>query len=345
MLSSVVMSTPPPVVDHLLTLFLLTPLVKLGFMDPIIKVENIYKSFGKTEALAGVSFEAPKGKVLGLLGPNGAGKTTLIKILTTLLKPDKGTATVAGYDVAQEGPKLRTVIGLAGQYAAVDEVLTGRENLEMVARLYHLGDVEAKKRAAFVLKEMTLEDAGDRPVKTYSGGMRRRLDVGASLLFEPKVLFLDEPTTGLDPRTRNDLWQFIRQLVAKGTSVVLTTQYLEEADALADHIILLDKGKIIESGSSRDLKRKLGGSMVEIEPKSWEQSEEIKTLLKNKFDNKVHIKDSHQLITVPAPLGPTDLKKVLEILEEADIELAHISLSQPTLDEVFLTLTERNGNE
>ncbi len=314
-------------------------------MEPIIKVDNIYKNFGKTEALAGVSFEAEKGKVLGLLGPNGAGKTTLIRILTTLIKPDSGKATVAGFDVASSGAQIRGVIGLAGQYAAVDETLTGRENLEMVAKLYHLGGKEARKRAAFVLNQMALEEAGNRPVKTYSGGMRRRLDVGASLLFEPEVLFLDEPTTGLDPRTRSDLWHLIRALVKKGTSVVLTTQYLEEADALADEIVLLDKGKIIASGTARELKRKLGGTMIEIEPKDWEQASQVAHLLKEKFGDNVHIKDSHQLITIPAEKGPADLRDVLNILESSNVEVNHISLTQPTLDEVFLTYTERGTGD
>ncbi|MCH8821548.1 ATP-binding cassette domain-containing protein [Patescibacteria group bacterium] len=310
-------------------------------MDSIISVQKIYKTFGKTQALSEVSFEAERGKVLGLLGPNGAGKTTLIRILTTLLSPDKGKAIVAGYDVAKEAQKLRSVIGLAGQYAAVDETLTGRENLEMFARLYHLGRKESRNRASAILKEMSLEEAGNRPVKTYSGGMRRRLDVGASLIFEPQVLFLDEPTTGLDPRARNDLWRFIHSLVEKGTSVVLTTQYLEEADALADRIVLLDKGKVITQGTSRELKRELGGNMVEIEPKDWQESKKIADLLKNKFNQDVRIKDSHQLITFPAPNGPADLRDALNILEESDIELLHISLTQPTLDEVFLSFTEK----
>ena len=310
-------------------------------MDSIISVQKIYKTFGKTQALSEVSFEAERGKVLGLLGPNGAGKTTLIRILTTLLSPDKGKAIVAGYDVAKEAQKLRSVIGLAGQYAAVDETLTGRENLEMVARLYHLGRKESKNRASAILKEMSLEEAGNRPVKTYSGGMRRRLDVGASLIFEPQVLFLDEPTTGLDPRARNDLWRFIHSLVEKGTSVVLTTQYLEEADALADRIVLLDKGKVITQGTSRELKRELGGNMVEIEPKDWQESKKISDLLKSKFKQDVRIKDSHQLITFPAPNGPADLRDALNILEESDIELLHISLTQPTLEEVFLSFTEK----
>ena len=311
-------------------------------MDSIISVQKIYKAFGKTQALSGVSFEAEKGKVLGLLGPNGAGKTTLIKILTTLLSPDKGKALVAGYDVAKDAQKLRNVIGLAGQYAAVDETLTGRENLEMVARLYHLGRKESRNRANAILKEMYLEEAGNHPVKTYSGGMRRRLDVGASLIFEPQVLFLDEPTTGLDPRTRNDLWNFIHTLVEKGTSVVLTTQYLEEADALADRIVMLDKGKVITQGTSRELKRKLGGNMVEIEPKDWQENQKISDLLKSKFKQNIRIKDSHHLITLPAPNGPTDLRDVLNILEESNIDLLHISLTQPTLDEVFLSFTGKD---
>ncbi|HSX57953.1 MAG TPA: ATP-binding cassette domain-containing protein [Candidatus Saccharimonadales bacterium] len=305
----------------------------------IISVKNIKKNFGKNEALKGITFDAEPGKVLGLLGPNGAGKTTLIKILTTLLDPTSGSATVAGLDVRKNAPELRKVIGLAGQYAAVDENLTGRENLEMVARLYHMGNKLANERATQVLKEMTLEEAGNRPVKTYSGGMRRRLDVGASLLFEPKVLFLDEPTTGLDPRTRSDLWELIRSFVAKGTSVVLTTQYLEEADALADNIVLIDKGKIIAQGTSRELKRELGGNMVEVEPKEWKDHQKIAELLKPKYHDGVHVKDSHQLITVPAPNGPADLREVLDTIEGAGIELIHISLTQPTLDEVFLTYT------
>ncbi len=307
--------------------------------EAIISVKDIKKNFGKNEALKGITFDAEKGKVLGLLGPNGAGKTTLIKILTTLLDPTSGSATVAGLDVHKDAAELRKVIGLAGQYAAVDENLTGRENLEMVARLYHMGNKKSQERATAVLKEMTLEDAGNRPVKTYSGGMRRRLDVGASLLFEPKVLFLDEPTTGLDPRTRNDLWELIRTFVDRGTSVVLTTQYLEEADALADNIVLIDKGKIIAQGTSRELKRQLGGNMVEVEPKDWKDHQRIAELLKPKYGDSVHVKESHQLVTVPAPDGPADLREVLNTIEGAGVELIHISLTQPTLDEVFLTYT------
>lgn len=312
-------------------------------MESIISVKSIFKSFGKDTALGGISFESEGGKVLGLLGPNGAGKTTLIKILTTLIKPDRGSATVAGYDITKNASQVRKIIGLAGQYAAVDENLTGRENLEMVANLYHMGGKKSKERAAAVLEQMSLSEAANKVVKSYSGGMRRRLDVGASLLFEPKVLFLDEPTTGLDPRTRSDLWQIVRDLVRKGTSVVLTTQYLEEADALADQIVLLDKGKIIAQGTSRELKRKLGGSMVEIEPRDWGQSEKIKDLLKKDFDHHIHIKDSHQMITLPAPNGPKDLLSVLNILEKENIDLVHISLTQPTLDDVFLTYTEEGG--
>ena len=229
----------------------------------MIEAKAVVKRFGSTVALAGVDLAAEQGEVLALLGPNGAGKTTLVRILTTLLKPDSGVARVAGYDVVADARELRSMIGLAGQYAAVDELLTGRENLELVGLWYHLGKREYRRRAQEVLERFDLIDAGDRLVKTYSGGMRRRLDIGASLIARPAVLFLDEPTTGLDPRTRNDVWAFIEELVAGGTTVLLTTQYMDEAEHLADQIVVIDTGTVIAHGTAAQLKAKLGGTMLE----------------------------------------------------------------------------------
>ena len=222
------------------------------------------KYYGDVKALDGVTLQAEQGTIFGLLGPNGAGKTTLVRMLSTLLAPDKGSAQVLGLDVVERPREVRKLIGLAGQFAAVDELLTGYENLYMVGRLYHLNQKEAKKRAKTVLQQLGLSDAASRLVKTYSGGMRRRLDLGASLVGQPKILFLDEPTTGLDPRTRLDLWQIIRELVAGGTSIMLTTQYLEEADELADMIAVIDHGKLIAEGTSDQLKARLGGDVVEF---------------------------------------------------------------------------------
>src|SRR5256885_7674286 len=230
----------------------------------MIVVEHVSKAFGTTQALDDVSLVADAGRVLGLLGPNGAGKTTLVRILTTLLLPDSGQATVAGLDVVKNAVAIRSIIGLAGQYAAVDEMLTGRENLELVGRLYHLGRAEVKRRASEVLERFRLTDAADRTVKTYSGGMRRRLDLGASLVGRPPILILDEPTTGLDPRTRSELWQFIENLVADGTTLLLTTQYLEEADRLAHRIVVIDVGRVIAEGTSDELKDQMGGDVLEV---------------------------------------------------------------------------------
>ena len=238
----------------------------------MIEVEGISKSFGATRALAGVDMSVPAGTVQGLLGPNGAGKTTLVRILATLLAPDTGRARISGVDVQKDPNTVRSLIGLAGQYAAVDETLTGRENLVMVGRLYRLGAKLAKARAAESLERLGLVEAADRPVKTYSGGMRRRLDLGASLVGRPRVLILDEPTTGLDPRTRLDMWSFIRDLVAEGTTVLLTTQYLEEADQLADHSVVIDRGQVIASGTSAELKARLGSDLIadtRCAPPSW----------------------------------------------------------------------------
>ena len=231
---------------------------------PMIEVQGVAKSFGTTRALDGVDLEVPAASVLGLLGPNGAGKTTLVKVLATLIRPDAGTARVAGLDVVERPTAVRSVIGLAGQYAAVDEMLTGRENLEMVGRLYRLSARVARQRAEEALERLALTDAADRPVRTYSGGMRRRLDLGASLVGQPRILILDEPTTGLDPRTRIELWDFMKQLVRDGTTVLLTTQYLEEADALASSIVVIDHGRVIARGTADELKSQLGGDVLEV---------------------------------------------------------------------------------
>ncbi len=229
-----------------------------------VEVEGVTKRFGATLALDNVCFTVEPGKVLALLGPNGAGKTTLIRVLTTLLKPDGGRARIAGFDVQRDAKAVRSMIGLAGQFATVDELLTGRENLELVGLLYHLQKSEYQRRAQEALDRMTLAQAGDKPVKSYSGGMRRRLDLAASLIGQPPVLFLDEPTTGLDPRTRNDLWRFIDDLVDGGTTVLLTTQYMEEAEHLADSIVVIDAGKVVAQGTADELKEHLGGNVLEI---------------------------------------------------------------------------------
>src|SRR5271167_1049644 len=229
----------------------------------MIEVESVAKRFGSTQALAGVDLIAGEGTVLALLGPNGAGKTTLVRILATLLRPDAGRASVAGCDVVADAGRLRPMIGLTGQFAAVDELLTGRENLELVGLFYHLSKPERRRQAQDVLERFTLTDAAEQLVKTYSGGMRRRLDVGASLIGRPRVLFLDEPTTGLDPRTRNDVWRFIEELVAAGTTVLLTTQYMEEAEHLAHHIVVIDAGMVVAQGTAAELKDRLGGDVLE----------------------------------------------------------------------------------
>src|SRR6266498_668132 len=233
-------------------------------METMIEVEGVSKAFGPVKALIDVDLEAEAARVLGLLGPNGAGKTTLVRILTTLLLPDAGQARVAGLDTVRDAAALRSVIGLAGQYAAVDDMLTGRENLELVGQLYHLGRTEGRARAEQVLERFGLTDDADRLVKTYSGGMRRRLDLGASLVGQPPVLILDEPTSGLDPRSRMELWQFIEDLVADGTTVLLTTQYLEEADRLAHKIVVIDLGRVIAEGTSDELKDQMGGDVLEL---------------------------------------------------------------------------------
>ena len=308
----------------------------------IIEVDKLKKIFddrqGRTEALKGVSLGVEKGKILGLLGPNGSGKTSLVNILATLSQSTGGTAKVAGIDVAKDPAKVREKIGLAGQFAAVDENLTGRENLEMVGRLYHLGRAEAKKRANEVLKRITLEDAADRTVKGYSGGMRRRLDLGASLLYRPEVLFLDEPTTGLDPKTRIDLWGLIREMVDDGTTLLLTTQYLEEADELADNIVVINKGEVVAEGTSTD--------QLSFELSNRSKVKEAKTALDKAGIATSPIEfDRTGSVTYTVKNGVKDLEASIATLRASKIEIAHVSLAQPSLDDVFLQLTGDEKDE
>ena len=307
---------------------------------PVVVVRDLSKSFGDIQALNGVSFDVHAGTVLGLLGPNGAGKTTLVRILTTLLDADSGSAQVAGFDVLRDKTSVRPVVGLAGQYAAIDPVMTGRENLVMVARLYHLARPEAEIRAAELLARFDLLDAADRQSDTYSGGMRRRLDLAASLVADPKVLFLDEPTTGLDPRGRMDLWAMVRDLVSDGMTVLLTTQYLDEADKLADRIVVIDHGRIIAEGEIDQLKAMTGGTHLTVRVSDLFSIEPVRRVLTEEGDGPAVVDESSGEVSVPLALGAAKLADIVRRLDEDDIGIADIGLRQPTLDEVFLSLTE-----
>jgi ABC-2 type transport system ATP-binding protein len=308
--------------------------------DSIISIKNVSKQYDKNiRALDNVSFDVARGRVTALLGPNGAGKTTLVRILTTLLQPTSGTVTIAGLDVVKDANRLRSIIGLTGQYAAVDEILTGRENLEMVGRLYHMRALEAKKRAAELLKQFDLEDAADRIAKTYSGGMRRRLDLAASLVMRPKVLFLDEPTTGLDPRSRFALWDVIRDLVKDGTTVLLTTQYLEEADQLADKIFVIDKGHIIAQGTADELKHQVGGDVLELHVNNIADAAHAAQTIKRYGDAAPTIDQTSGQITMPVSRGASVLIDVVRELDGAKIGIRNILMRRPSLDDVFMKLT------
>ena len=306
----------------------------------MILTEGITKRFGEVEALKGVDLAVDQGTVFGLLGPNGAGKTTAVRNLTTLLLADGGRAEVAGLDVVKDAEALRSRIGLAGQSAAVDENLTGFENLEMVGRLYHLSAAEAKRRANEVLERFGLTDAAKRLAKTYSGGMRRRLDVGASLVARPQVLFLDEPTTGLDIRSRIDLWGLIRELVSEGSTLLLTTQYLEEADRLTDRIAVIDRGSVIAEGTSDELKAKIGGEVLELHVADAATTSGAVTTLAGLGAGEPNVDEDVGRIRIPVgALGASTLTEAVRRLDGASIEIGEIALHRPTLDDVFLSLT------
>ncbi len=296
-------------------------------------------------ALDGVDLAVQRGTVLGLLGPNGAGKTTTVRVLTTLLRPDAGTARVAGVDVLGDPAGVRSRIGLSGQYAAVDEYLTGYENLEMVGRLYHLGRRRSRERAYELLGQFGLGDAANRPAKTYSGGMRRRLDLAGALVADPEVIFLDEPTTGLDPKARLDMWEVIASLVAGGTTLLLTTQYLEEADRLADDIMVIDHGKVIARGTANELKSQIGGERIELTVVEADRLEDARTALADLASGEPSADRSSRSLVVPVTGGAGALAQALHRLDEAGIGLEDVGLRRPTLDEVFLTLTGQPREE
>jgi ABC-2 type transport system ATP-binding protein len=307
--------------------------------DPAVETSGLHKSYGDVQALRGVDLRVETGSVFGLLGPNGAGKTTAVRILTTLLAPDEGSARVAGFDVVRDARKVRQHIGLAGQYAAVDENLTGFENLEMVGRLYHLGRGHSRSRARELLASFDLSEAGDRLVRTYSGGMRRRLDLAAALVARPPVLFLDEPTTGLDIRSRIGLWDAIEALVSQGTTVLLTTQYLDEADRLADRIAVIDQGLVIAEGTPEELKSQVGGERLEIHLCDGDRGEEAVVALASIASDQPFLEDG--TVRVPVAERRGTIAAAVRRLDEAGIAIDDIAVSTPTLDDVFLTLTGR----
>jgi ABC-2 type transport system ATP-binding protein len=308
-----------------------------------IVAEAIEKSFGDVRALAGIDIVVPEGSVVGLLGPNGAGKTTLVRILTTLLAPDAGTARVLGYDVTREGDAVRASIGLTGQFTAVDENLTGAEFLWMVGRLYHMTSADARARAAVLLDEFGLGDAVDRVVKTYSGGMQRRLDLAASLMNRPRVLFLDEPTTGLDPTGRSDMWDTIRGLVREGMTLLLTTQYLEEADQLADRISVIDHGKVIAEGTSDQLKRRIGGEFIDLEVARRKDVNAALRALAPLSAGEPQVRD--MTMTVPVTSGAGVVADVVRRLDAGGVKIVDLNVRRPTLDDVFMSLTGHRAEE
>jgi len=305
----------------------------------LIEAAGLVKRYGEVTALDGLDLEVAKGSVLGLLGPNGAGKTTAVSILATLVEPDAGTARVAGADVVAQPREVRRRIGLSGQFAAVDEHLTGYENLEMIGRLYHLGRRRSRARANELLEMFDLTDAGGRPAKTYSGGMRRRLDLAGALVAEPPALFLDEPTTGLDPHSRRQLWEVIRRMVGSGTTVLLTTQYLEEADQLADRILVIDHGKAIAEGTADELKSLVGAERIEVTVASAQALAKSQETLARFAVGEQQVDERLRTVVTPIAGGAPVLMRALQTLNEAQVEVRDIGLRRPTLDDVFLTLT------
>jgi oleandomycin transport system ATP-binding protein len=311
-------------------------------MTHAIWAEGLVKRFGETTALAGVDLAVRTGTVLGLLGPNGAGKTTAVRVLATLLRPDGGHATVAGHDVVRDAHRVRQLIGLTGQYASVDETLTGTENLVLIGRLLGIPRAEAKQSAVRLLDEFRLDDAAHRPVKTYSGGMRRRLDLAASLVGRPQLLYLDEPTTGLDPRSRNEVWDLVRGLVAGGVTVLLTTQYMDEADQLADEIVVIDHGRVIATGTPDELKVKTGAQTLAVRPADPADLPTVISVVGELTHSTPEV--ANNLVTAPVPDG-TVLPAAVRRLDDAEVVIAELALRGSSLDEVFLALTGHRAED